>query len=153
MITGFVESDSLAANELFALQSKRTLYTFRRQGKPITVLHSQKQMARLEPLNLGKRRFRETGTGTNDRTIFAGVADTLEHKLQSGVTRRVGPSIRFRVARGATLYIRWHHETKSRSFVPLLPSQSSFLATKTDSMVLVSGQFLKRRLRKSGHGR
>src|ERR1700756_4149896 len=134
MITGFVESDSLSANELFALQSKRPLHTFRRQGKPITVLHSQKQMARLEPVNLGKRGFRETGTGTDDRTIFAGVADTLEHKLQSGVTRRIGPSIRFRVARGgrsgAILYVRWHHGTETRSFVPLLPSQSSLSRRK-----------------------
>src|SRR5260370_23468301 len=116
MISGFVEDDSLPANELFALQTKRPVYTFRRQGKPITHIDSQKQMAWLEPLKLGKRRFRETGAGTNDRAIFAGVADTLEHKLQSGVTRRIGLSTRFRVTRrgrgGATLCIRWHHEPR-----------------------------------------
>src|SRR5260221_12760692 len=103
MISGFVEDDSLPANELFALQSKRPLYTFRRQGKPITIIDSQKQMAWLEPLNLGKRRFRETGARTNDRTILAGAAYTLEHNLQSGDTRRIARTTPSRRTRRATV--------------------------------------------------
>jgi hypothetical protein len=81
MISSFVEDDALTADELFALQSKRTLHTFRGQDEPIAILHSQKQVARLEPFNLGKSGLRETGAGSDDCTILARVADTFENQV------------------------------------------------------------------------
>jgi hypothetical protein len=91
VISHFVEDDALTANELLALQAKWPLHTFRCQGKPITVLHSQKQVSRLEPLNLGKSRLGETRAGSNDCTIFARVADPFENEFQHRIARRIRP--------------------------------------------------------------
>jgi hypothetical protein len=95
MISSFVEYDALTAHELFSLQSKRMLHTFRGQGKPMAILHSQKQVARLEPFNLGESGFRETGASSNDCTILARVADAFENQVQRGIKRCIRSGTQF----------------------------------------------------------
>src|ERR1700730_8691977 len=134
MVSSFVEHDALTAHELFALQSKRTLHAFRGQGKPIAILNSQEQVARLESFSFGKSGLRETGAGSNDCTILARVADTFDNQIQCGITRRIRPGTQFRVARrgrcGATLCVRRQHGPRLEALCLYCQVKASFFSTK-----------------------